>query len=401
MYLKSTFTKEENTREQDDISGRRIIRADDMNYTHLILHDEDGSVYQSFDINMPYLILYKSVDVRADTYVYQEFSENSKVLTGSSYAEFIAATETEKQHFHNFYELTFVLSGELTMKIEDEFVIYHQGDCCLCNKNIHHLEFMEKNAEILLVLMKEEYIHDVFDRNYYYDRLGNPHPIRTVFDVFFSNNRKNPMYDAKVYADYRCKNAEFLESALGIVNQMITEIAGTGSGKCHMMKALLCRFFEMLEDGRIYRGEVHRAKLSNEEQVIWKITEAYRKKDGLFSRGEIEQITGYHGDYVERIVKKLTGKTLLAFGREFLVQKAAVLLKDTDLSIEEICGKMGYSNRYYFNRIFAEKYGMTPSEFRRAVNPFYSESNIRYLEQKMADYKAGRLKFAEHELIEE
>lgn len=34
-------------------------------------------------------------------------------------------------------------------------------------------------------------------------------------------------------------------------------------------------------------------------------------------------------------------------------------------------------------------------------DPFYSESNIRYLEKKMEDYKMGRLKFAEHELIEE
>lgn len=365
MYRKQTFMKEENTIATENISGRQILRADDMSGTHLILHDDGSSIYQSFDINMPYLILYKSVDVGADSYVYQEFSENSRILTGATYAEFMEGSETEKQHFHNFYELTYVLSGELTMKIEDELVVYRQGDCCLCNKNIHHLEIMEKNAEIMLFLMKEEHIHDVFDSNYYYDRLGNPHPIRTTFDIFFSKNRKNPIYDAKVYADYRCENAEAAESALGIINQMITEIAGTNSGKCHMMKALLCRFFEMLEDGHIYRGEVHRAKLSTEEQIIWKITEAYRKKDGLFSRGEIEQITGYHGDYVERIVKKLTGKTLLAFGREFLVQKAAVLLKETDLSIEKICGRMGYSNRYYFNRIFAEKYGMNPSEFRR------------------------------------
>ena len=39
--------------------------------------------------------------------------------------------------------------------------------------------------------------------------------------------------------------------------------------------------------------------------------------------------------------------------------------------------------------------------FDVSVDPFYSESNMRYLEQKMADYKAGKLKFAEHELIEE
>lgn len=36
-----------------------------------------------------------------------------------------------------------------------------------------------------------------------------------------------------------------------------------------------------------------------------------------------------------------------------------------------------------------------------SADPFYSESNMRYLEHKMADYKAGRLQFAGHELIED
>ena len=42
--------------------------------------------------------------------------------------------------------------------------------------------------------------------------------------------------------------------------------------------------------------------------------------------------------------------------------------------------------------------------FREAIDsadPFYSEGNMRYLERKMEDYKAGRLQFAEHELIED
>lgn len=39
--------------------------------------------------------------------------------------------------------------------------------------------------------------------------------------------------------------------------------------------------------------------------------------------------------------------------------------------------------------------------FELSADPFYSESNIKYLEKKMEDYKAGKLKFAEHELIEE
>ncbi|WP_320992232.1 type II toxin-antitoxin system RelB/DinJ family antitoxin [Hungatella sp.] len=39
--------------------------------------------------------------------------------------------------------------------------------------------------------------------------------------------------------------------------------------------------------------------------------------------------------------------------------------------------------------------------FELSADPFYSESNMRYLEKKMEDYKAGRLNLTEHELIEE
>lgn len=42
-----------------------------------------------------------------------------------------------------------------------------------------------------------------------------------------------------------------------------------------------------------------------------------------------------------------------------------------------------------------------PFEITADPDPFYSESNVGYLEKKMEDYKVGRLKFAEHELAEE
>lgn len=39
--------------------------------------------------------------------------------------------------------------------------------------------------------------------------------------------------------------------------------------------------------------------------------------------------------------------------------------------------------------------------FELSADPFYSESNMRYLEKKLEGYKAGRLHLSEHELIEE
>lgn len=74
---------------------------------------------------------------------------------------------------------------------------------------------------------------------------------------------------------------------------------------------------------------------------------------------------------------------------------------DVKKRMERACADMGISMSTAFT-IFAKKVGNERRiPFEVSADPFYSESNMRYLEQKMADYKAGRLQFAEHELIEE
>nr|DAN97682.1 MAG TPA: addiction module antitoxin [Caudoviricetes sp.] len=75
--------------------------------------------------------------------------------------------------------------------------------------------------------------------------------------------------------------------------------------------------------------------------------------------------------------------------------------EDLKKSMEQVCNDMGLTMTAAFT-IFAKKVSREKRiPFEVSADPFYSESNIRYLEQKMEDYKAGKLKFAEHELIEE
>ena len=74
---------------------------------------------------------------------------------------------------------------------------------------------------------------------------------------------------------------------------------------------------------------------------------------------------------------------------------------DIKKSMEEACSEMGISMSAAF-KIFAKKVGREKRiPFEITADPFYSESNIRYLEEKMEEYKAGKLKFAEHELVED
>ena len=70
-------------------------------------------------------------------------------------------------------------------------------------------------------------------------------------------------------------------------------------------------------------------------------------------------------------------------------------------SMEQVCSDLGLSMSSA-STIFAKKVSREKRiPFDVSIDPFYSESNIRYLEKKMEEYKAGKLQSAEHELIEE
>ena len=75
---------------------------------------------------------------------------------------------------------------------------------------------------------------------------------------------------------------------------------------------------------------------------------------------------------------------------------------DPDLkrNMEEVCAEMGLSMTTAFT-IFAKKVSREHRiPFEVSADPFYSESNLRHLESVMQDVKAGKARFAEHDLIE-
>lgn len=69
--------------------------------------------------------------------------------------------------------------------------------------------------------------------------------------------------------------------------------------------------------------------------------------------------------------------------------------------MEKICREMGMSMTTAFT-IFATKVMKERRiPFEITADPFYSESNIKYLEKVIADIESGKAKLVEHDLIEE
>ncbi len=84
-----------------------------------------------------------------------------------------------------------------------------------------------------------------------------------------------------------------------------------------------------------------------------------------FNVNELAQQLNVNRSQLSREFKERTGTTLIDFITAQRIQHALSLLKETDLSIEEIAGRSGYTDPDYFARALRKSIGQSPTEFRR------------------------------------
>jgi AraC-like DNA-binding protein/mannose-6-phosphate isomerase-like protein (cupin superfamily) len=333
--------------------------------TFLTFHNLGSSVSEFIEIGMPYMILYESNKVSEKRMQAIEFTESSQYYFTPEAEEFDQFA-VRPLHIHDFYELTVVMSGEVRIQIEDELRVYHEGDCCLCNKNTRHKEFFDTDFEMVLFLFQENYIRKLFEHNVLYDEKGSPYTYNSFFHHLFAQNAKNPFYDSKEYIEFLLQKDFDPDPMLRLVNEMILEISDSKSGKRFLMMGYFCRFIYIIENDEMYVIQVHQAKLSQEEQLMYQIATLLEECHGQIDRETLEARLCYSNDHINRVIKKNTGKTLSEYKKGFLLQEVAKQLKNTTKNIEELCAEFGYSNRTYFNKCFKEVYGVTPAEYRKS-----------------------------------
>lgn len=70
--------------------------------------------------------------------------------------------------------------------------------------------------------------------------------------------------------------------------------------------------------------------------------------------------------YLSKLFKEEKGITFINFISDKRLEKARDLLEHSDLSIKEITSEIGYNDQNYFSRIFKNKYGLSPKEYRKS-----------------------------------
>ncbi len=126
----------------------------------------------------------------------------------------------------------------------------------------------------------------------------------------------------------------------------------------------LSKFFELLGNISLYLNESN-SRVRNPIEII---EDALRFLELNYVHSiDITTLAshfGYTRTYFTTLFKKITGKNPIAYLTEIRLSKACSLLKNSNLSIQEISTSVGYQDPFYFSKQFKKYFKQSPKKYR-------------------------------------
>lgn len=73
----------------------------------------------------------------------------------------------------------------------------------------------------------------------------------------------------------------------------------------------------------------------------------------------------YSAKYMGKLFKKYTGKEIREYVNERRLARAKTLIANSNNTITEIAGMVGYNNATYFSKLFKKRYSVSPYDYRK------------------------------------
>ena len=81
----------------------------------------------------------------------------------------------------------------------------------------------------------------------------------------------------------------------------------------------------------------------------------------------IEHLFDCNFDYVNRIFKKLTHKTIFNYLKTVRINHAKELISSTTMKISEVGRAVGFQDEYYFSKVFKKSTGVSPMSYAKGM----------------------------------
>lgn len=285
------------------------------------------------------------------------FSQKPPMLPDDTFSfnVFPASSDFACLHRHNYFELMFVLSGTMEQYIEGGRYQCKEGTVCLMNCNTEHAESFSSDYVSVYLCISPTYLRTQL---FPYIDSGSP------LGLFFQNNTQEHSDFQKDYISFTPQDSSAANRVEQLLNAIASERIWMRPGHHQMISGLILRLLAFLQDSSHYSHVYNKLDSSTEAYIFSKATRAMECSQAPLSRGELAESLNYSSDYINRIIKKYSGMSIIQYNRSIQLKKAEWLLTESDTSISDIIRQLGYENRTHFYRTFQKKHNMTPMEYR-------------------------------------
>ncbi len=255
------------------------------------------------------------------------------------------------RHKHHFFELTFVLRGSGQHLLNESIVDYKTGDLFfLTPKDEHEFVISEPTTFGIIKFTEQLFIEKAsFTTSTYWRK--NLESVIFHSNVIAKSVINYEMDRKQLFGLYYLIRDE-LQNREVYSKNVITELFGA------LLIVLSRNLKAMLKDNSIQR-------MSDKDRVdamLGYIRQHVLKKE-MVKVSTIAEAFHLSPNYVGIYIKKHLGISLQQYILETKVKMAENLLKQSNLNINEIASKLGFTDAAHFNKIFKKYTGKVPSEF--------------------------------------
>ena len=117
-------------------------------------------------------------------------------------------------------------------------------------------------------------------------------------------------------------------------------------------------------ENNLTNNQSTKSNTNHKQNIIDYINHNYSNPD--LDTKTIEEHFNISKSTIFKIMKEITDKSLIEYITMIRIRQAIKLLP-TDLSFKEISYRVGYTDPYYFSRIFKKNTGYTPTEYKKIL----------------------------------